>query len=91
MDVYATNTSVTEHVVMKDGDDIPLEHVRLDINSPEVAQLRFQNYFRHTAFLYGAPFEASTTYRARISDCYVGGSFTKERTFTTGTRRPWSW
>jgi hypothetical protein len=85
--IYAQSLSVTEHVVMKDGDPTPLEHLWLDTNSPEVGGLR--PYFYNTAFLYGAPFELNTTYRVRIGGTHTGGAFTKEWTFTTGSRRPW--
>ncbi len=87
INIYAQRISVTEHVVMKDDDGIPLDHLWLDINSPEVGGLR--GYFGNTAFLYGAPFELNTKYRARISGTYAAGAFTKEWTFTTGSRRPW--
>lgn len=87
INIYAQGISVTEHVVMRDDDRVPLEHLWLDYNSPEVGGL--QNYFTNTAFLYGAPFELLTTYRVRISGTFAGGAFSKEWTFTTGATRPW--
>ncbi|MGD8858413.1 MAG: hypothetical protein PVI30_00275 [Myxococcales bacterium] len=70
-----------------DGDDTPIERLWLDKNSPEIVGLR--NYFGNTAFLYGAPLELSTIYRVKIVGTYAGGALDVERTFTTGSMRPW--
>jgi hypothetical protein len=86
--VYAQRLSVTEHVLTKDGDGTPLEHMWLDMQSPGVSSLR--SYFPNTAILYGAPFEPNTTYRVKVVGTYAGGALSIEWTFTTGARRP-SW
>ena len=86
--IYAQRLSVTEHVLTKDGDSTPLEHVWLDSRSPEVGALRA--YFSTTALLYGAAFEPNTTYRVKMAGTYAGGALSVEWTFTTGAMRP-SW
>jgi hypothetical protein len=86
INIYAQGLAVSEHVLTKDGDAAPLEHVFLDTNNPGVAGLK--PYFKNVAFVYGAPFELSTKYRVKISGTHTGGSFTKEWTFTTGAKRP---
>jgi hypothetical protein len=86
INIYAQGISITEHVLTKDGDDTPLEHVFLDINSPEVAGLK--PYFKNTAFLYGAPFELNTKYHVKVAGTHTGGALNLEWTFTTGATRP---
>jgi hypothetical protein len=87
--IYAKGMSITKHVLTRDGDTTPIEHLWLDEDSPEVGGLR--SYFTTTALLYGAPFEANTTYRVRVSGTYVGGPLNLEWTFTTGAApsNPW--
>jgi hypothetical protein len=81
--IYAQAISVTEHVLTKDGDSTPLEHVWLDAST---ASSGLRAYFRTTAVLYGAPFEANAKYRVRISGTHTGGALSKEWTFTVGAR-----
>ncbi|MGD8863899.1 MAG: hypothetical protein PVI30_28045, partial [Myxococcales bacterium] len=87
--IYAQGMNITEHVLTKDGDDTPIEHLWLDEDAPEVGSLR--SYFDTTALLYGAPFEPLTTYRVRIAGTYAGGALDLEWTFTTGAApsNPW--
>ena len=85
--LYAQALSVTEHVLTKDGDATPIEHVWLDAKSPEVSA-GLKGYFKNTAFLYGAAFELSTTYRVKIVGSHTGGALNVEWTFTTGSKRP---
>jgi hypothetical protein len=86
--IYAQGLSVTEHVLTKDGDSTPLDHVWLDSKSSLVSS-GLKGYFYNTAILYGAPFALSTKYRVRIAGTHTGGSFSVEWTFTTGATRPW--
>jgi hypothetical protein len=86
--IYAQAISVTEHVLTKDGDPTPLEHVWLDYNSSLVSS-GLKPYFRNTAMFYGAPFALSTKYRVKIVGTHTGGAFSVEWTFTTGATRPW--
>lgn len=86
VNVYAQKISVTEHVITKDGDPTPLEHLWLDSKAPEVGSLR--SYFGNTVFMYGAPFEVNTKYRVKIVGTYAGGALNLEWTFTTASRRP---
>jgi hypothetical protein len=86
--IYAQGMSIIEHVLTKDGDSTPLEHVWLDYQSPLVSS-GLRAYFLNTAILYGAPLELSTTYRVRIVGTYSGGPLNAEWTFTTGATRPW--
>lgn len=84
--IYAERISVTEHVLMKEGDPTPLPHVFLDARNPGVAG--FNSYFTNNAVLYGAAFEANTTYRVKIAGTHAGGALNVEWAFTTGARRP---
>jgi hypothetical protein len=84
--IYAQRLMVTEHVLTKEGDPTPLPHVFLDTRNPGVAGLRA--YFPNTAILYGAAFQANTTYRVKIVGSYAGGALNAEWTFTTGASRP---
>lgn len=86
INIYAQGIKVTEHVLTKDGDTTPLDHVFLDINSPEISGL--QPYFRNTVFIYGAPFELNTKYHVKIVGTRTGGDLNKEWSFTTGSMRP---
>jgi hypothetical protein len=88
--VYAQAISVTEHVMTKEGDNIELEHVWLDRQSPLVSA-GLKGYFTTTALMYGAPFEANTTYRVKVVGTHTGGAFNIEWTFTTGASRPGWW
>jgi hypothetical protein len=83
--IYAQAISVTEHVLTKDGDPTPLDHVWLDAQSPTVSS-GLKAYFRTTAILYGAPFQANTKYRVKITGTHTGGTLNKEWTFTVGAR-----
>jgi hypothetical protein len=77
--VYAQDMTVTEHVLTRDGDTAPIEHVWL--TSAE------SNFLRNSIMMYAnAPFEPNTTYRVKITGTYVGGMLMKEWTFTTGER-----
>jgi hypothetical protein len=85
--IYAQRISVTEHVITKDGDSTPIEHLWLDAKSPEVSA-GLKGYFTNTVFLYGAPFELSTKYRVKIVGTHTGGALNVEWTFTTAAKRP---
>ena len=86
INIYAQGIKVTEHVLTKDGDTTPLDHVFLDINSPEISGL--QPYFRNTVFIYGAAFELNTKYHVKITGTRTGGDLNKEWSFTAGAMRP---
>jgi hypothetical protein len=87
INIYAQALKITEHVLTKDGDTTPIEHVLMDANNPEVAA-GYKSYLRTTAFLYANdPFEANTKYRVKIVGTHTGGALNVEWTFTTGTGR----
>src|SRR4029453_3176572 len=83
--IYAQGISVTEHVLTKEGVGTPIDHVWLDAQA-SIVQSGLKPYFRTTAILYGAPFEANATYRVKITGTHTGGALNKERTFTVGSR-----
>jgi uncharacterized protein YkwD len=85
--IYAQRLSVTEHVLTKDGDNTPIDHLWLDANSSQVSS-GLKGYFTDTAFLYGAPFELSTKYHVKIVGTHTGGALNAEWTFTTAAKRP---
>ena len=77
---------MTDHVLTKDGDTTPIDHLWLDAQSSLVSA-GLKGYFTDTAFLYGAPFEQHEVSREGRRH-YSGGALTKEWTFTTGATRP---
>jgi uncharacterized protein YkwD len=81
--IYAKDMDISDHVLTVDGDDSPLEHLWLDRDAPEITS-QVRAYFNTTSLLYGAPFDANTTYRAKLSGTYLGGELDLEWTFTTG-------
>jgi uncharacterized protein YkwD len=83
INIYARGLSITEHVLTKDGDTTPLEHLWLDQNSSQLSA-GLQGYFYDTAFLYGAPFASNTKYHVHVVGTYSGGTLTKDWSFTTG-------
>jgi hypothetical protein len=87
--VHAQSISVTEHILTKDGDSTPIEHVWLDSTSTTVdAGLR--GALRSTVFMYGnAPLAANTKYRVKVTGTHNGGALNLEWTFTTGASNPW--
>jgi hypothetical protein len=82
--VYAQNISVTDHVLTKDGDTTPLDHVWIDSSSSQIMP-GYQGYFINTGFLYGAPFGANTKYHVKVTGMHTGGALSVEWSFTTGT------
>ncbi|HVW27977.1 MAG TPA: hypothetical protein VHC69_21585 [Polyangiaceae bacterium] len=87
INIYAERLSVTDHVLTKDGDSTPIDHLWLDMQSSQVSA-GLKGYFTDTAFLYGAPFAANTKYHVKIAGTYAGGTLMKEWSFTTGAARP---
>ena len=87
INIYAQRLSVTEHVLTKDGDTTPIDHLWLDAQSSLVSA-GLKGYFTDTAFLYGAPFAPNTKYHVKIVGTHTGGALNKEWTFTTGATRP---
>lgn len=85
--IYAQGLSVTQHVLTKDGDSTPIDHLWLDANSSQVSS-GLKGYFYDTAFLYGAPFALSTKYHVKIVGTATSGPLNVEWTFTTGATRP---
>jgi hypothetical protein len=83
VNIYAQSLSVTAHVLTRDGDTTPIAHLWLDKNSSQLAS-GLLGYFSDTAFLYGAPFAASTKYHVHIAGTYAGGTLSKDWSFTTG-------
>jgi hypothetical protein len=84
VNIYAQGLSVTQHVLTKDGDSTPLDHLWLDKNSSQL-MAGLQGYFGDTAFLYGAPFATNTKYHVKIVGTYAGGTLDEEWSFTTGS------
>jgi hypothetical protein len=84
INIYAQGLSVTQHVLTKDGDSTPIDHLWLDQNSSQL-QSGLQGYFYDTAFMYGAPFAANTKYHVQIVGTYSGGTLNEEWSFTTGS------
>ena len=87
VNVYAQGLKVTEHVITKDGDTTPIEHVWMDMSSPEVDP-GYKFYLRTTAFMYtNTPLAANTKYRVKMTGTRTGGTLNLEWTFTTGAMR----
>ncbi|MGO9837197.1 MAG: CAP domain-containing protein [Polyangiaceae bacterium] len=84
INIYAQNLSVTQHVLTKEGDSTPIDHLWLDQNSSQLAS-GLQGYFYDTAFMYGAPFASDTTYHVQIVGTYSGGTLNEQWSFTTGS------
>ena len=78
--------SVTDHVVTKDGDTTPIDHVWLTgMDQSSTAQ-----FLRNGVMMYpNAPLAAMTKYRVRVKGTYVGGALDLEWTFTTGAAPTW--
>ncbi len=87
INIYAQGLSVTQHVLTKDGDSTPIDHLWLDANSSQISS-GLKGYFVDTGFLYGAPFELSTKYHVKIVGTHSGGTLNVEWSFTTGATRP---
>jgi len=87
INIYAQRISVTGHVLTKDGDSTPIDHLWLDAQSSLVSA-GLKGYFTDTAFMYGAPFDLNTKYHVKITGTYAGGTLSKEWTFTTASTRP---
>lgn len=84
INIYAQNLSVTMHVLTKDGDSTPIDHLWLDKNSSQISA-GLQGYFYDTAFMYGAPFATNTKYHVQIVGTYSGGTLNESWSFTTGS------
>jgi hypothetical protein len=83
--IFAQNVAMTEHVLTKDGDSKPLDHVWLDAHTETVA-VEMRQSLSNVVFLYAnVPFEANTRYRVKVSGTYAGGLLQKQWTFTTGS------
>jgi hypothetical protein len=88
INIYAQGLKVTSHVLTKDGDSTPIDHLWLDSSSSQISA-GLKGYFVDTAFLYGAAFDLSTKYRVKIVGTHTGGALNVEWTFTTGSMRPY--
>ncbi len=84
INIYAQNLAVTTHVLTKDGDSTPIDHLWLDKNSSQISA-GLQGYFYDTAFMYGAPFANNTKYHVQIVGTYSGGTLNESWSFTTGS------
>jgi hypothetical protein len=86
--VSAQKIVVSEHVLMKDGDPTPIEHVWLD-SVAEIVAADMRRQLTNVVFMYAnLPFAANTKYRVKIAGSYTGGALSKEWTFTTGAAAP---
>ncbi len=82
--IYAKGIAVTEHVLTKDGDAAPIEHVWLD-SKAEIVAMEQRRSLTNVVFMYAnAPFEPMTKYRVKIVGTYMSGMINREWTFTTG-------
>jgi uncharacterized protein YkwD len=78
--LYARMLNITEHVLTKDGDTTPIEHVWITGSDP-----MWGNYLRTSVFMYAnAPFEPMTKYRVVMKGTSQAGPLDKTWTFTTG-------
>jgi len=78
--LYARMLDITEHVLTKDGDTTPIEHVWITGSDP-----MWGNYLRTSVFMYAnAPFEPMTKYRVVMKGSSQAGPLDKTWTFTTG-------
>ena len=83
--LYGRKLAITEHVLTKDGDTTPIEHMFLSS-----ADAMWKQYLTSSVFMYAnAPFAANTKYRVKIAGTYQGGMLNKEWTFTTGAAPTW--
>jgi hypothetical protein len=82
--IYAQGLSVTSHVLSKDGDSTPIDHLWLDQNSSQISA-GLKGYFLDTGIMYGAPFAANTKYHVQIMGTYSGGALNQSWSFTTGS------
>jgi uncharacterized protein YkwD len=82
--IYAQKIMVTEHVLTKDGDATPIDHVWLDSQATIVAE-DMRRQLTNVVFMYGnLPFDPNTKYHVKITGTYGSGALMKEWTFTTG-------
>jgi hypothetical protein len=82
--VYARGIKVTEHVITRDGDATPIEHVFLDSASP-LLDANTRAFLPTSVFLYAnQPFMPNTKYRVKVVGTRTGGALNLEWTFTTG-------
>lgn len=83
--LYGRMLNITEHVLTKDGDTTPIEHVWITGSDP-----MWGNYLRTSVFMYAnTPFEPMTKYRVVMKGTYQGGELDKTWTFTTGAAPTW--
>ena len=82
--ISAQKILVTQHVLTKDGDPTPIEHVWLD-SVAEIVSPDMRRQLTNVVFMYAhLPFAANTRYRVKIAGTYIGGTLSKEWSFTTG-------
>jgi hypothetical protein len=82
--VYARGIKITEHVITRDGDATPMEHVFLDSASP-LLDAGSRGFLTTSVFLYAnQPFMPNTKYRVKVVGTRTGGTLNLEWTFTTG-------
>jgi uncharacterized protein YkwD len=78
--LYARMLNVTEHVLTKDGDTTPIEHVWITGSDP-----MWGNYLRTSVFMYAnTPYEPMTKYRVVMKGTSQAGPLDRTWTFTTG-------
>jgi uncharacterized protein YkwD len=82
--VYARGIKITEHLLTRDGDTTPIEHVFLDSASP-LLDAGTRGFLTTSVFLYAnQPFMPNTKYRVKVVGTRTGGTLNLEWTFTTG-------
>ena len=78
--VYGRMLNISEHVLTKDGDTVPIEHTWITGSDP-----MWGRYLGTSVFMYAhTPSTANTKYRVRVKGTFQGGALEKEWTFTTG-------
>ena len=83
--LYGRMLNITEHVLTKDGDPTPIEHVWITGSDP-----MWGNYLRTSVFMYAnMPFEANTKYQVVMKGSSQAGPLDKTWTFTTGAAPTW--
>lgn len=87
--ISARGVMLTEHVLTKDGDPTPIEHVWLD-SQADIVAADMRRSLTNISFMYAnMPFTPNTKYRVKVSGTYMAGAIAKEWVFTTGAAPTW--
>lgn len=87
--ISARGVMLTEHVLTKDGDATPIEHVWLDAQA-DIVEADMRRSLTNVSFMYAnMPFTPNTKYRVKVSGTYMAGALAREWVFTTGAAATW--